>query len=86
MGVLQVGGLPKDAEARKALAVLCSEFDWTYTEANSRAHPAGTLRCSESSRMGCTIQVNSTARNTARALWRMALKCTHGCAPIRRQW
>lgn len=81
-----MGGLPKDAEAKKALAALCDEFGWTYTEASSHAHPAGTLRCTERSRMGCQIQVASTGRNTARALWRAASRCSHGCKPTRRQW
>lgn len=81
-----MGGLPKDAEAKKALFALRDEFKWTYTEASAHAHPAGTLRCKEKSRMGCQIQVASTGNNTARAIWRIAMRCTHGSAPTRRQW
>lgn len=75
-----MGGWPKDPDARKAIRALKSDFDWTYdTSVGKSAHRAGRLLCGA----GCDVTVYSTARNTARALWRAARRCTHGHAPDR---
>ena len=80
---VRVGGLPKDAEAKKCIKVLRKEFGWDYDdEVGSSAHIVGFLFCGG----GCRIPVNGTANNTARALWRAARKCPHNHGPTRLQW
>lgn len=81
-----MGGLPDDPEAKKAVDVLCREFGWEYRQTGPHSHPAGQLFCAEHSRDGCIINVASTGHNTARKMWQKARRCTHGCAPIYRQW
>lgn len=77
------GAWPKDKDARKVIAVLEDDFGWTYdTDVGSSAHGIGYLRCGE----GCRPVVYGTAHNTARTLWRLARKCSHGHAPDRRSW
>lgn len=80
-----MGGRPRGSDARACLRALEHEFNWTYTEAAPRAHPAGFLTCTADERP-CKIIVYGTANNSARAIWKHALKCTHGCSPDRRQW
>lgn len=81
-----MGGLPDDPDAKKALDALCREFGWEYTETGPRSHPAGFLLCGEHSRDGCRINVASTGQNTAKKMWRKALRCSHGYRPTRRHW
>lgn len=80
-----MGGWPNDSEAKKCLHTLEDEFGWSYHFAGPRAHPAGFLVCS-SGELRCRIVVYGTAKNSARAIWKQASKCAHGCAPDRRQW
>lgn len=78
-----MGGWPNDPEAKKCIRVLEKEFRWSYsTDVGNSAHHTGLLMCER----GCLIKVNGTGKNTARALWNLAKKCTHGRAPNRRQW
>lgn len=78
-----MGGWPKDADAKKAIKALEKDFAWVYdTEVGKSAHKVGTLICGQ----GCKVSVNGTARNTARALWKLARKCSHGKGPDRPQW
>jgi hypothetical protein len=82
-----MGGLPKGSDAKKSVETLCDEFGWVYDpNPSSSSHVAGTLKCSEHSRAGCQIKVYSTGRDTAKAVWNQARKCTHGQAPNRKQW
>ncbi len=85
--LVSVGGLPSGSDEKKCIRALCNEFNWEYVATpGGRAHPVGQLLCTERSRDGCQINVYGTGNNTARALWRAAKKCTHGCRPDRRQW
>lgn len=78
-----MGGWPKDAEAKKVIKVLESEFGWTYdTATGNSAHVAGFLLCGH----GCRIPVFSTASNTARALWKQARRCPHDRQATRVHW
>lgn len=78
-----MGGWPSDSEAKKCIRSLKKDFHWEYsTDVGGSSHLAGWLLCGQ----GCRIGVDGTARNTARALWRLAKKCEHGRAPNRRQW
>jgi hypothetical protein len=82
-----VGGLPKDSDAKYCIETLVKDFGWTYKETTGRnSHPAGFLLCSENNREGCRINVASTGQNTAKKMWRRAKACTHGDAPNRSHW
>ncbi len=77
-----VGGLPNDHDAKKAIKQLEQNFDWIYVDNPSTgSHVCGFLRCGA----GCQISVNKTAGGTALFLWRQALKCTHGREPTKRK-
>ncbi|RPE77800.1 hypothetical protein EDF39_0461 [Frondihabitans sp. PhB161] len=78
-----MGGYPQDADAKKAIKALRKDFQWIYDDnVGSSAHICGWLLC----RDGCRMRVFSTARNSARAIWSGARKCTHGHAPTRPHW
>jgi hypothetical protein len=86
-----MGGYPNKAEDKKAIKALKKDFDWEYDDnVGSASHLCGVLRCDKDRVLdddeGCEIHVYRTANNTARAVWKAALKCVHGKAPDRRQW
>jgi hypothetical protein len=78
-----MGGWPNNPEAKRCIRVLQREFGWDYdTDIGSAAHRVGDLYCGG----GCRIWVTGTGKNSARAIWSTARKCSHGHAPTRQHW
>ena len=76
-----MGGWPNDTDAKKAIRALVKTYGWIYdTDVGKSAHHTGSLLCGD----GCRTPVFSTGRNTGRALWTFALRCTHGHRPSTR--